>query len=65
MLRRERSREQSRGVRPRHESRERRVASERKTSGERERHAIATERGREHTRECNVAGCGSYIEAIE
>ena len=47
--------------------RERRVASEREPRGERERHAIASEREREraHTRECDVAGCASYIEALE
>ena len=54
-LRSERSREQSRGERLRHASSER--------ERERERHVVERESSR--TRECDVAGCASYIEALE
>ena len=54
------AREEPRAV----ERREAETRVERETRGERERDAWR-ERERAHTRECNVAGCASYIEALE
>ena len=48
-----------------HESKRERERDGSHVADEREPHAREKARERAHTRECDVAGCASYIEALE